>query len=68
MIKSEIVKDMKSFMKGASFITRLDLARYMGYGSPKSVDRYIRGLEKVGGAYFIPEVAENIQKYKKVKQ
>lgn len=64
MTKAEITADLKRFC-GGSFITRTELARYMGYSSPKRVDQFLNGLERINGTrYFCGEVAENILKYR----
>lgn len=58
--KADIVKDMRG-LTGSGFITRIELAKYMGTNSPKSVDRYLTELERIDNKYyFIPDVAESI--------
>lgn len=57
MTKSELTKDMKAAV-GSGFITRRELAAYMGYKDPGKIDKYIRDLQKVGKRYFIPDVAD----------
>lgn len=64
MTKSEITADLKRYC-GGSFITRTELAKFMGYASPKRVDRFLQGLDRISGTrYFIGDVAENIMKYR----
>lgn len=46
---------------GAGFITRPQLAAFMGLKDPHSVDRYLKGVPKINRKlYFIPDVATNI--------
>lgn len=60
MNKSELVKDMKS-ATGSGFITRIELARYMGFSCPKGVDKYLQPLQRVDDKrYFIGDVADAI--------
>lgn len=64
MTKAELTSDLKRHC-GGSFITRAELAKYMGYASPKRVDRFLQGLERISGTrYFISDVAENMLKYR----
>ena len=63
MTKSEITTDLKRYC-GSSFITRSELAKYMGYACPKRVDKFLQGLERIGTRYFINDIVENILKYK----
>lgn len=58
MEKRDLVLDMKTFMKGSSFITKADLARYIGVKQPRYIEKYLINLEMLSGKYyFIPEVA-----------
>ena len=60
MNAKKIETDIKQFV-GGGFITRQQLARYMGRRDPHSVDRYLVDLERVNGKYyFIPDVAETL--------
>lgn len=64
MTKAELTADLKRHC-GGSFITRTELAKYMGYASPKRVDRFLEGLERICGTrYFIADVADNMLKYR----
>ena len=56
MNKTELTKAMQNHT-GSSFITRLELMKFMGYKNPSSVDRYLHSLERVDKRYFIPDVA-----------
>lgn len=57
--KSDLANDMKKFT-GRGFIDRNQLAEYMGYSDPHSIDQYLFGLKRNGRKYFIWDVAENI--------
>lgn len=60
MTKTELVNDMRR-QTGASFITRKQLAEYLGKKDPHSVDGLIHGLTRFAGKkYFIADVAEQI--------
>lgn len=59
MTKTELVKSMQSYV-GSSFITRIQLAGYMGYKNPSSVAKYLYGLERIDKKYFIPDVADQL--------
>ena len=62
MLKTEIVKDMKAFNEGSSFITKEGLARYMGYKSYDPIKQIVVGIEAYKGKlYFIPDIAEAIK-------
>lgn len=66
MTKAELVKSLERFT-GAGFITRIQLARYMGKSDPHYVDKYLDGVERVGRNYFIPDVAAAIIAMKTVR-
>ena len=57
MTKKEIIDDLKRYT-GSGFVTRKELAAYMGYRSVASVDAFIAGLPRIDKRYFIPDVAE----------
>lgn len=60
MYKSDIVRELRQYT-GAGMISRIQLAKFMGYSSPDPVDKYLRGLRRVRRRYFIAEVAERLQ-------
>lgn len=65
MTKQELTADLRRCCGGASFITRTELAKYLGYSCPKRVDRYLQGLERVSKTkYFIPDVSESLIRYR----
>ena len=64
MTKSQLTNDLKKFC-GGSFITRTDLAKFMRYQSPKRVDMFLDGLDRINGTrYFIADVAERILQFR----
>lgn len=65
MTKQELTADLRRNCNGASFITRTELASYLGYSCPKRVDKYLQGLERVSKTrYFIPDVAAKVISYR----
>ena len=47
---------------GGDFVTRKHLAEVLRYRNPQSVDKYLDGLEKIGGTrYFTEDVWHRIQ-------
>lgn len=62
MNKREIAKEMQKACGGAMFITRQQLAGFLGRKKPDSVDRYLVGLERIDKMYYIPDVVENLMK------
>lgn len=62
MVKSDLIRDMKSFTSGASFISVTELTKYLGQSNQTRIkNRYLSGLQPVAGKkYFIPEVAEKV--------
>ena len=59
MTKTELTKSMQAYT-GSSFITRIQLAGYMGYKNPSSVAKHLHGLERIDKKYFIPDVVGNL--------
>ena len=63
MDKQTLTRDMKSFVGGAGFINKSQLAKYMKK-SRCAIPALIDGLDKVpdgkSDRYFIPDVAERI--------
>lgn len=64
MNKKELINDMKQYC-GAGFISKTQLASYMGYKSSNSVTPYLHGLLSIDRRYFIPEVADRLLLHKK---
>ena len=63
MDKQSLIRDMKSFVGGAGFINKSQLAKYMKQ-SHHAIPALVEGLDRVPGEkadrYFIPDVAERI--------
>jgi hypothetical protein len=65
MTKTELTESLKRHCGGSSFITRAELQQYMNYATPKPVDKFLSGLDRISGTrYFIGDVASNILKYR----
>lgn len=63
MTARDIENDMKNSVNGASFITPVQLARYLGEKNPSRVrQKYMAGAFRVEGTnkYFIPEIARTL--------
>lgn len=60
MERRELIYAMEKFA-GASFLTRSELAKFLGYKDPHSVDKYIRGLPRLENRYFVNDIATVIQ-------
>lgn len=64
MTKAELTADIRRAC-GGGFITRKQLAEYFGRACPKSIDKYLDGLDRINGKYyFAGDVAESILKYR----
>lgn len=57
MTKTKILKTIQLVHKSA-FIKRSELAEVMGYKDPHNVDKYLKGLPKIGSKYSVLDVAE----------
>ncbi|MCB6992401.1 hypothetical protein LI177_02740 [bacterium 210820-DFI.6.37] len=69
MEKQEVIREMKAFVGGSSYITANALARHLGK-SKGFTKKLITGLDKIPGdargtKYFIPEVAQRIMEEKR---
>lgn len=63
----DLTQDMKKFVGGGSFITLVELTRYLNRKDPKAVkQKYLLSLERIGTGYFIPDVAQELFKHRKV--
>lgn len=63
MDRKELITQMKSYT-GACFISKKQLADFMGYKSVNSVAGYLTDLERLDNKYFIPEVADSLMRAK----
>ncbi len=60
MTKKELISSMETYT-GGGFITKADLARFIGVKDARYIDKYLASLQKLGGKYyFIPDVAESM--------
>lgn len=59
MERKELIAQMKSYTN-AGFISKKQLASFMGYKSVNSVGKYLATITKIDDRYFIPEVADAI--------
>lgn len=60
MTKNDLVRAMTA-SAGGYFITKTQLARFMGVKSPDTVRQYVEGLQVTNlKYYFIPDVADQI--------
>lgn len=60
MNANEIERDLKAAVGGACFITKTELKKAMNFKDINSVSKYLIGLQRTSGRYFIKEVARNI--------
>ena len=61
-VKASLSEDGENIKGVPQFITRMQLAEYMGYKDPPSVDKFLSGLERIAKLYFIPDVVEKIKR------
>lgn len=61
MTITELSNDMKKYCGGSSFITRKELAGFLGKRDPQFADQFLCGLSRIGKAYFIPDVAKQLK-------
>ncbi|MEY8366799.1 hypothetical protein AALA22_14265 [Anaerovoracaceae bacterium 41-7] len=52
MEKNQMKRDLERFCGGV-FITRQKLAESMGISNPRHVDRFLAGLERIDGKYYL---------------
>lgn len=67
MNKQEIVNDLHKHC-GSFFITRNELAKFMGKKDPHGVDYILYGLDRVEKKYYIRDVAESLISHKVMRQ
>ena len=61
MDRKEQIAEMKWSVGGSSYIRRKEVAAHLGYSDPHNIDKYLAGLERIGMAYFIPDVVDSIR-------
>ena len=59
MNRKELIADMKQTVK-ASFISKKQLADFLGYKSVNSVSQYLYGLNSIDRRYYIPDVVDSL--------
>lgn len=60
MTKTEVSKEMSRFLGGAGFISKSEIAQFLGYKDYHVASQYVADLKRVNGKYFIGDVAANI--------
>lgn len=61
MTATDLKNSLSTYCGGAMFVTVTEVAGFMGYADKKAVKaKYLRGLERVGKKYYIPDVAKRI--------
>lgn len=66
MTRTEIAADLRRFT-GGGMITASELGAYMGLKKTQRVaEKYLRGLERVGNRYWIPDVARRLKEESEV--
>ena len=62
-MKKTLITNMRAYAGGAMFMTRDQLAGFMGYSDAHSIDVYLQDVFREGKSrYFIPEIADNLIK------
>lgn len=59
MNKKDLMNEMRT-ATGASFITRKQVSTLLNLRDPGSVDKFLYGLPRISGRYFIGDVAERL--------
>lgn len=59
MLKTDVERALRTHI-GGEFVNRKEIAETLGYKDPHAVDRFIRGLPRIGNRYYIGDVAERI--------
>lgn len=60
MKKQDIKEALGSYTGGAAVITRAQFARFMGIKNPKNVDKYLCGLDRISGKYYLITDVTNV--------
>ena len=56
MQRGNIKKCLENFC--GPLVSRQQLANFMGYKDPHSVDKYLKGLNKIENKYFAADIAD----------
>lgn len=67
MNRQEIINDLQKHC-GGFFITRGQLAKFMGKKDPHGIDFLLYGLERVEHSYYIRDIADSLIRHKAVRQ
>lgn len=59
MTRTDIEKALRRQTTG-DFVSRAEIARALGYKDPHRIDRFLRGLNRIGYRYFVTDVAERL--------
>ena len=59
MIRADIETSLRK-QSSSDFVNRSEVAKALGYKDPHSVDKYLRGLPRIGNRYFVGDVAGRI--------
>lgn len=59
MIRADIERALRNQTSG-DFLNRREVAMALGYKDPHSVDKYLKGLGRIGNRYLIRDVAERV--------
>jgi hypothetical protein len=61
MNKNSLKTEMVRFVGGSSFIKKIQLAQFLGFKDPNSVNKYVAGLESISrGYFFIPDIVDRL--------
>lgn len=63
MNRKELINDMRQYCK-AGFISKKQLADFLGYKSVNSVSQYLYGLNSIDRRYYIPDVVDSLLSFK----
>lgn len=59
MIRADIERALRNQTTG-DFVTRSEVARALGYKDPHNIDKYLKGLPRIGLKYFVGDVADRL--------
>ena len=59
MIRADIETSLRK-QSSSDFVNRSEVAKALGYKDPHSVDKFLRGLPRIGNRYFVGDVAGRI--------
>lgn len=59
MLKTDVERALRNH-SGREFVSRKEIAETIGYKDAHGVDKYVKGLPRIGNRYYIGDVAERI--------